>query len=349
MESGEQTGFEPIVRVSRGEITESLHFGAVAVVDKNGKMIASCGDPQMKMFMRSTAKPLQALPFILAGGHKEFRFTTKEIALICASHSGTEDHYETVGKLQEKVGILEDMLQCGIHNPYDRNSADLLIEKAQTPSQNHHNCSGKHTGKLAFSKLLNADMSRYLELDHPVQKAILKELAFMCEAAEEEIEIGIDGCSAPVHAVPLYNAALAWAKMSDPSDLSTERAEACRVISGAMMEHPFMVAGPKRFDTDFMEIMQGRIFVKSGAEGYLGIGILAVDGKEGIGIAIKISDGDLSGRARSVAAIEIMKQLGVLSSSDLEKLKFYGPRKEVRNWRKLIAGEVTPILNLNWH
>ena len=349
MEDGQFTGFEPIVEVSRGEITESIHYGAAAVVDRTGKLIASLGDPKMMMFMRSTAKPLQALPFIQSGGDKMFGLTPKEIALICASHSGTLDHYETVANLQKKIGITEDMLQCGKHSPYDRVSANLLIEKNQEPTQYHHNCSGKHTGKLAFAKLLQSDPGSYLELDHPVQKEIVKAIAEMCEFPEDEIVIGIDGCSAPVHGLPLYNAALGWAKLADPSDLIDERANACRTISSAMMEHPFMVAGPKRFDTDFMEIVKGRIFVKSGAEGYLGIGVLASDDKLGIGIVIKISDGDSAGRARPAVAIEIMKQLGVLSESDLEQLKNYGPVREVKNWRKLAVGQLKTDFELNWH
>jgi L-asparaginase II len=349
MGDGQRTGFVPIISVSRGEITESTHSGAAAVVDKNGKLIASIGNPNMAMFMRSTAKPMQALPFIQAGGHEKFGFTPKEIALICSSHSGTEDHFKTVADLQRKVGISEDLLQCGVHPPYDRASANLMIEKGSRPSQNHHNCSGKHTGKLAFAKLLDSDLDRYLEIDHPVQKEILKAIAEMCEVPEDEIVIGIDGCSAPVHALPLYNAALGLAKIADPSGLPPERAAACRIISSAMMEHPFMVAGPKRFDTDFMELVKGRMFVKSGSEGYMGIGILAADGKPGMGITIKISDGDAAGRARPAVALEIMRQLGVLSESDLGKIKNYGPQKNVENWRKLIVGQLTTTLKLNWH
>jgi L-asparaginase II len=338
MGEGQRTGFEPILVVSRGELTESTHYGAAAVVDKNGKLIASIGDPNMVMFMRSTAKPLQALPLIEAGGHERFGITPKEIALICSSHSGTVDHFETVVNLQHKIGVTEEFLQCGVHPPYDRVSANLLVEKGLQPSQNHHDCSGKHTGKLALAKL-----------DHPVQKEILKTIAEMCEVSEDEIVIGIDGCSAPVHGLPLYNAALGLAKIADPSGLSSERAAACRVISSAMMEHPFMVAGPKRFDTDFMEVVKGRIFVKSGAEGYLGIGILAADGKPGMGITIKISDGDATGRARPAAALEIMRQLGALSESDLKQVKSYSTHKNVENWRKLVVGQLTTNIKLNWH
>src|SRR5512133_1439094 len=87
-----QSPYQPVFELTRGETVESIHEGAIAVVDATGKLVASYGDPLGITFLRSSAKPFQALPFIQHGGHQAYGLTPKEIALICASHSGTDEH-----------------------------------------------------------------------------------------------------------------------------------------------------------------------------------------------------------------------------------------------------------------
>ena len=136
-------------------------------------------------------------------------------------------------------------------------------------------------------------------------------------------------------------------RLADPSGLSEKRALACRTITAAMMANPDMVAGPERFDTRLMEVGNGHIFCKGGAEGYQGIGVLpGKDGTPALGIAFKISDGDAKSRARPAVAIEVLHQLGVLSGDDLHALADYGPRSTVYNWRKLVVGEGYPTFTL---
>ena len=343
--------FVPVFELTRGKIVESIHFGAFAVVDASGRLLAHQGDPQTVTFLRSTAKPFQALPFIERGGQEAFGFDLREVALMCASHSGTDSHVATVQAMHEKIDIGLAHLQCGVHYPFHEASADAMKVRGEQPTAYRHNCSGKHTGMLAHAKLLNAPLESYLELDHPVQVAILQSFAEMCDLQPEQVEIGIDGCSAPNFAVPLYNAALGYARLADPRGLAGQRAAACQTITRAMMAHPDMVAGPERFDTLLMDLTRVRIFAKAGAEGYQGLGLLpgalGAD-SPGIGIAIKISDGDPSSRARNGVAMAILQALGALSESELEALSKFGSRYQLYNYRKLHIGESRSSFNLDF-
>lgn len=340
--------YQPIFELTRGKIVESVHFGAYAVVDAHGTLLASAGDPYLITFLRSSAKPFQALPFIEQDGHQYFGFTPQEIALMCASHSGTDEHVETVRAMQAKIDVGVQDLLCGMHDPIHQPTRDAMLLRGEMTSPYRHNCSGKHTGMLAHARLRGAPIGNYLDLDHPVQQSILHTFAEMCSVPAQQVEVGIDGCSAPNFAIPLYNAAWGFARLCDPSDLESKRADACRVITHAMMAHPEMVAGPERFDTLLMQVAAGKVISKGGAEGYqaLGVmpGVLSPDAP-GIGIAIKISDGDNTDRARSSVALALLKTLGVLDERDLERLAAFGPVRQLYNYRKLHTGESHPLLS----
>ena len=350
----------PVLELSRGISTvpqktiESIHFGAIAVVDARGKLIASYADPSAISFLRSTAKPFQALPFYERGGKEFNNLTPREIALTCASHSGTIEHVSVAQSIQSKSGVKESDLLCGIQPPRHEPTAELLRAQSKKPTQNFHMCSGKHSGMLAFAHMLNQPTQNYLDTSHAVQKAILQVIADMFQLPLGDIRIGIDGCSAPTFAVPLYNAALAFARLCDPVSggiQSEDRIQACELITKSMISNPDMVAGPGEFDTCLMEIGAGRFISKSGAEGYLGLGVLPGALKShscGIGIAIKISDGDLKGRAIPSIGLEVLRQLKTLSKTDLEAMQKFGPITPISNWRKLIVGESKPNFTLHF-
>ena len=337
--------YAPIFETTRGGIVESLHFGAFAVVDSLGNLIASHGDPFTITYLRSSAKPFQALPLIEAGGVDHFKLIPAEVALMCASHSGTQTHLETVQSIQNKIKVSESELLCGIHSPLDKPTAENLRLHKQDPTPNYHNCSGKHTGMLAYATINGWTKSDYINPDHPIQVQILKSIAEMCNLGIEDINIGIDGCSVPNFAVPLYNAAFAYARLCDPSRLTPETANACQTITSAMLSHPDMVAGPGRFDTILMGVAQGNILSKGGAEGYQGIGIMPgvlSDSSPGLGLVIKISDGDLNDRVRPPVSLEILSQLCIFNDADLNNLDKFKPRSQLFNWRKIEVGYSQP-------
>ena len=348
----------PLFEVTRGNIIESVHYGSIAMVDTSGKLISSYGDPQTVAFLRSSAKPFQVLPFVERGGVEFFGFTPRELSVSCASHEGSDLHVQTVEGIQKKIGVGEGHLQCGVHLPGDVDAFKTLILNSEQPTPNRNNCSGKHTAMLAHAKMRRFPLETYLDIDHPIQQDILASFAEMCLLPIKEIELGTDGCSAPNFAVPLYHAALAMARLCDPRELSGQRAGACRKITSAMTAHPEMVSGYGEFDEQLMKVGEGQIICKRGAEGYqlLGLlpGVLSPD-SPGIGIALKVADGDASRmsldlvhspRVRPAVALEILRQLGALSSKQEQALASFGPVRPVKNHRGIVTGQSHPVFEL---
>jgi L-asparaginase II len=170
----------------------------------------------------------------------------------------------------------------------------------------------------------------------------------MCNLDPERVAVGIDGCSAPVFATPLWNAALGFARLCDPFDQSSRRANACKTITDAMTSYPEMISGPGKFDTRLMKTTKGKIVSKGGAEGYQQIGIMPGTielGSPGIGIALKISDGDRRGIVRPAVILDILRKLKAITSSELDELAEFGPRLPVKNWREIVVGESYPTFD----
>jgi L-asparaginase II len=351
--------FLPLFELTRGRIVESIHYGAIAVVNSHGKLLYSFGDPQTVAFLRSSAKPFQALPFFERGGPAKFGLTQKEQALICASHEGSDEHVKTAESIQAKAGLRESDLLCGIHMPGDPDAYKALIRRGEKPTPNRNNCSGKHSGMLAHAKMRGLPLNTYLELDHPIQQDILGGFAEMCGLEPGQVELGIDGCSAPNFAAPLFNAALAFARLADPHDLPAARAEACRAITAAMTGSPVMISGRDEFDCRLMQAGKGKIVSKRGAEGFQAIGLLPgalSQDSPGIGITFKVSDGDLlfrtiniepHNRVRPAVTLEILRQIGVLSAAQMKELAEFGPTLPIKNHRGIVAGESRPAFELD--
>lgn len=315
--------FQPLVEITRGGITESIHFGAFAIVDSSGELLSSCGNPDTYCFMRSAAKPFQVLPFVEMGGMEYFDLNDQELALMCGSHSGTEKHIETGKSILKKLGIKEENLLCGTHMPFDRLTAEALSSMGVDPGPLHHNCSGKHMGMIGQAIIRKENISNYTENHHPIQQTIHQTLAEMCDLSPSAIKTAIDGCSVPTYAVPLRNAALAYARLCDPGRLSEIRASACKRITKAMTTYPDMVSGGGRFDSAIMQTASGTIICKGGAEAFQALGLVTdalIQGSPALGITFKIADGDTDGRAFSLVALEILRQLGAFSPEQIHSL-----------------------------
>ena len=346
---------QPLFETTRGDLVESVHHGSIAVADSNGKLIASYGDPQTVAFLRSSAKPFQALPFVERGGVEHFGFTPRELAIVCASHEGSNLHVQTVQDMQKKIGIAESHLQCGAHLPGDVNAFKSLILNDQPPTPIRNNCSGKHTAMLAHAQMRGLPLDNYLDIEHPIQQDILASIADLCLVPSEKVVLGVDGCSAPNFAIPLYHAAVGMARMCDPHGLPEARAAACRKITSAMTSHPEMVSGEGEFDCELMHAGGGKIVCKRGAEGYQIVGLMPGvlgKGSPGAGIAFKVSDGDASrmsvnlessSRVRPAVTLEILRQLGALSSKQEQALGRFGPVKSVQNHRGIVTGQSRPV------
>lgn len=342
------TEYLPIVEATRGNLVESIHMGAFAVVNGQGELVASWGDPDSITFLRSSAKPFQALPFMEKNGDAYFGLTVEETAVFCASHTGTDDHVKVISGLQQKMGLQENMLQCGTHIPSNSETWAEMIKRGEKPTPIRHMCSGKHSGMLGYGRLIGADLESYLSMDNAIQKDILKAFSEMTAYPMEKIIIGTDGCSAPNFAVPLRNAAYGFARLCQPKGLSDARASACQRISTAMRDHPNMIAGPRKFDTLVMGQSNRKIVSKAGAEGYQCLGVMpdAIEpGSPALGIAMKITDGDAEDRARPLVSIEILRQLGAISRSEAESLQNFGPRR-IFNAARLDVGEYRSVFSI---
>ncbi len=348
--------FEPLLELTRGETVESVHLGAIAVVGADANLLYYHGDPYTVAFLRSSAKPFQALPFVERLGVEHFGFTPKELALACASHETAQIHLQTVRDMQAKVGIHESDLQCGAHLPGDADMLKRVIRDDIKPTANFNNCSGKHTAMLAHAKMRGLPLDTYLSSDHPIQRDILACLSEMSGFPTDGIARGTDGCSAPNFALPLFNAALAMARLCDPRGLNEARAAACRKITSAMTAHPEMVSGHGEFDCELMKTGKGKIVTKRGAEGFQIIGLLpGVIGERGVGVAFKVSDGDPGRmddslherpRVRPAVTLEILRQLGALDKEQLAALSAFGPRLPVKNHRGIVVGESRPVFEM---
>ena len=337
-----QAGYDAVVELTRGGITECIHFGSMAVVDSSGNLLTSLGDPNLLTFPRSSMKPLQALPFVEDGGPEHFGLTEEELAILCASHHGTDEHVRVLRSIHAKVGLQEADLQCGVHWPPDKATVLAMRERGEEPTPYRHNCSGKHSGMLAQALLHDYSKGNYLSMDNPLQQRILKTVAEMCDVKPEDMPIGIDGCSAPVFAMPLYNFALAMARLADPFELGEVRAAACKKITHAMMAYPVMVAGPGALDTVLMRVMQGKAAVKGGAEGYQMLSLMPEacgKGSPGIGVALKISDGDPNRRATYATLVGLLKALGFGKEMESEAFRNFNT-PILKNWRGLEIGEI---------
>ena len=152
--------------------------------------------------------------------------------------------------------------------------SDALIQRGEKPTPNRHDCSGKHTGFLALALLNGFSKQDYINPRHPLQQLVIKTFAQMVDYPLEKIAVGIDGCSVPTFAVPLVNAALAFARLADPSRLPDPRAAALRTIFTAMTTNPELVRGPGDYDTEIMRLLPGQVVSKCGAEAYAGMGIV---------------------------------------------------------------------------
>jgi L-asparaginase II len=331
----------PLVEVWRGRLVESRHRGHVVALDGDGRVVARLGSPETVTYLRSSAKPHQAVPLVATGAADRFGFTPAELAVACGSHNGERAHVETVAGMLEKTGLGESALKCGVHEPFGREAAAELRRRGERPGVLHNNCSGKHAGMLALALHLGAPPDTYDHPEGPVQQSILRAVSRFSDVPAGEIALGTDGCGVPVFGLPVSAMALMYARLvAPPAGFDAATARACRRIIAAMTGAPEMVGGEReRLDTEMMRATGGRVISKVGAEGVYTVGVLpSARWPRGLGLALKIEDGE-DRRARPTVVVESLRQLGALDSAALAALAPYS-RFPIRNHRGDTVGEV---------
>jgi L-asparaginase II len=315
----------PLVEVRRGGLTESRHRGHVVAVEPDGTIVAYLGAPETVTFLRSSAKPLQALPLLVSGAADRFGFTDEEVALACASHNGEPIHTQIVASMLEKIGLGPEALQCGVHEPYSLEVARELRERGEAPNVLQNNCSGKHAGMLALALHLDAPVETYHQPENPVQLAVGKTIAKFSDIAVEDLVVAIDGCAVPVFGITVKAMALAYARLvSPPLSFDEATRNACSRVVRVMNVYPELIGGTSdRLDTEIMKATPERVVSKVGAEGVYTAGVNPCEEwPRGLGLALKIEDGD-DRRARPTVVVEVLNQLGVLRDESLEAVARY--------------------------
>jgi L-asparaginase II len=315
-----------------------VHVGSVAVVDRHGRLLYAAGDAHALTFTRSALKPLQALPFVAGGGIERFGYTQPQVALLCASHSGEPRHVDAVADMLARAGNTVDDLQCGTHVP---GHFELRGEFPPPPpySPLAHNCSGKHSGMLAYCVQCGHAKHDYLAFDHPLQQAIRGAVSRFTATPEDRLAPGVDGCSAPNYAVPLSRLALAFARLAT-AEVDADYGRAPKALADAMTAHPEMVSGERRNDLALMHAGRGDWVTKVGAEGVQAIGIRS----RGWGIAIKVADG--SARGLHPATVAVLAQLDLLDDAAQDALARWG-HPQVKNYRGIVTGDVRAAVVLD--
>jgi L-asparaginase II len=334
-----------LVEVTRGDRVESRHRGSIAVVDSSGELLWSFGDAGEFAFIRSSAKPFQLAPFVASGRFDAYDFPapTESLAIMAASHSGEDRHVRTVQAVLRAGGLTRDVLACGVHPPFDTETAQRLIRDREPLTPLRHNCSGKHAAMALHAKAAGWPIETYWQPDHPVQQLALETVALMSGLDRSEIATATDGCGVVSFGLPLRSLALAFARLADPSAIPDGSLRgAVERIREAMMAHPELVGGERRrLDTALMRAVPRGVVAKAGAEGVQAVGIM--DGARGL--ALKIEDGDGSNRARNVATCAALSQLGALDDAALERLAEYAS-PPILDPRGAVAGSVRPAFRL---
>lgn len=331
----------PLVATTRGDLPELVHYGSIAVVDARGTLVAGVGDAHGLNYTRSALKPLQALGFVEDGGAERFGFGSHELALMCASHNGEAIHVQTAQRMLERIDARESDLQCGCHVP-----SYFSHNKAEPPAgvrwnQLFHNCSGKHSGFLAYCRLHGKPLKTYLDPDSPLQQRVRATVQRF--AGKRELPMGIDGCSAPNFAMPLTSLAHAFCQ------LALGATPALAALRYAMARHPDLVSGTGRSDLALMRAgrcantgddgLDGDWVTKIGADGVQAIGIAS----RGLGIAIRVADGNT--RALLAATVEVLQQLKLIDDAAKSPLARY-MRPRISNYRGTEVGQVVPLFTL---
>jgi L-asparaginase II len=330
----------PLIELYRSVTLECVHFGAVAVADARGELVASAGDPRWVSFTRSTLKALQALPFVQGGGPQQLGFTRENVAMMCASHSGEPMHVAQIDDMLDKAGLNYKTLQCGCHVPL---FAEVGVAPAPAPGsydERHNNCSGKHAGFLACCVQHGWPVGNYLAPGHPLQQAIRGDVARAAGLAPEDLKIGIDGCSAPNYAMPLVNLARGYARLaSGPAD--GEFGPSFAQLAEAMTAHPELVSGTRRNDLAFMRAGRGDWVTKAGADG-----VQAFASKSRAqAFVVKIADGNKL--ALHAATVAVLDQLGWLDARQREELRPWRA-EAIANLRGTQVGERRPAFTLQF-
>lgn len=329
---------ELLVEATRGGAVESVHPVSVAVTDTEGHLLAESREPALVSFWRSAAKPFQAMPLVEDGAADRFGFSEDELALTCASHSSEPAHLAVVDRMLARIGLTEEALACGPHDPLDPVVARRVIREGTTLTPRWSNCSGKHTGMLALALHHGWPTAGYQKRGHPVQDRVERAVADWTGVARAKLLHAVDGCTVVCFGLSVRAMATAYARFGASHEPAPRR------LRQAMMAHPLLVAGTGRYCTELMSALPGRIIAKVGAEGVYSAALP----EQGVGITLKVEDGD--SRAAPVALHATLCQLLPVLGMDTAPLAALAHRGTVPtvNTRGEVTGDLRAVGSLRF-
>ncbi len=319
-----------LVEVIRGGTSESRHRGHIVQLDAAAKVVRAVGAPATEIVLRSTVKPFAAVALIESGAADDLALTPPELAVMCASHTGEDKHVRTLQAVFRRANVTQALLQCGTAGaPADERTAARLARDGETPGPIRHGCSGFHAASILMSAYAGWSLDDYTDPRHPSQRAVLETVARLFGRDPETMRTGLDNCGLLTYEMTLLELARAYLLLADPEGPAAgpageASAPALRRIRDAMMATPDLVGGTyDSLDTDLMRRRPGRVVAKAGADGLRAVGLVPGEAAEAGALALKIEDGDGSGRALSAASVEALAQAGLLDERDLRALSGY--------------------------
>lgn len=321
-----------LVVATRAGLPENAHRGRICVVSADGgETVEAVGDISALTFLRSTAKPLQAIAPLVGGTAAAYGWTDRHLALMGASHRGYADQVEAVVEMLESAGVPEDAFVFRPTKPAASEPRENWARGGAAPRKAYHGCAGKHAGMLAWCKLMGWPLNGYAEPDHPAQREIVRRVREWTGTDEADCTVGRDGCGLPVPAVPLRGIALGYARLACP-DASADRpaAEAAARIAAAMNLYPDLVEGPGRLAS--LLLGDANVIAKSGAQGLFALGLR----QERLGIAIHVTDG--TDVAWPYIMMELLQRYGGISEETRAKLRARFP-SAIRNDAAVVTGD----------
>lgn len=348
-----------LVEINRGRhasgepIVECVHHGIISVVNSLGESLFNVGDVSTMCHLRSTAKPVQILPlfkryvFLENGPSWNSQLKLSDVALLISSHAGEPIHTTRVQELLQIIGLKDDALRCGIHPPQDDATRKAMLFSHDVPSVLHNNCSGKHTAMLMVCLIDKLDMTSYENERHPLQQEIKDLIKTLGDVANHDISFGVDGCSLPTWAIPLQSLALIYSRLSAwqtelPKSRPSFLKDAFLKIWSSATTYPENLAGTKRFDTELIRASGGKIFSKTGADGMHALAVLPDKNfPHGLGVAIKIADGDARQTIRPLVIKELLNKFNLWPRDDSALQKFM---PSFKNFRGICTGDARVIL-----
>ncbi len=307
--------YEKRVSVYRGDVEESIHFGAAAVVNSSGELVHSIGNPELVTFPRSALKFIQAVALIETGAAEAYNLDHRHLSLTCASHMGEPFHIELVSEWLNLIGLSADDLACGPDYPLDQDSCLNRLRNREDRNSIFHNCSGKHTGFLTVCQYLGFEPKGYNQLEHPVQQLFLQNLDYFIQSDSKKLNWQVDGCTFPAPAIKLKDMAHAMARFVDHENLEESKSQASHKLQEAIAKYPEYMSGTHELAAHLTNATNGRILAKIGAEGYH----IAIDRDQKLGMALKIADGSV--RGINFLLVSLLDELGLLNQQEKNELE----------------------------